>query len=259
MEQILVTGGTGRLGRGVVGRLVDSGRAVRIASRRPTPQGRTPYAWATVDYRSGEGLDEALIGVDAVIHCVGGSDGGVDRQVVEAARRAGTPHLTYISIVGVDRVPFGYYHAKLAAERIIEASGVPWTILRATQFHDLVRVLLATLARSPVMLVPDVSVQPVDVSEVAERLVELATGEPAGRAADMAGPEVRSVRDLAGAYLRATGRRRPIVPMRFPGKAFRGYRAGGHLAPEHAVGHITFEQYLAAHPAPAALSYRGKR
>ncbi|MGH3971819.1 MAG: SDR family oxidoreductase [Pseudonocardiaceae bacterium] len=259
MSSVLVTGGTGVLGRAVVGQLLDSGHQVRLASRRPPPAGPRPYAWTTVDYRSGEGLDAALTAADSVIHCAADVRGEVDRKLLTALRAAGGPHLVYISIVGVDRVPLGYYRLKLAAERAIEASGLPYTILRATQFHDLIRSMFAAAARLPVMLVPDLSVQPIAVRDVAGRLVELATRAPRGHARDFGGPSVRTIRDLAQAYLAATGRRRPLLPVQLPGKAFRGYRHGDHLAPDHPDGHITFEDYLATHPAPERISYRGPR
>lgn len=260
MNKILVTGGTGMLGRVVVARLLAAGHEVRIASRRPQPVGPSrPYPWMTVDYRSGAGLAEAIAGVDVIVHCAGDLRGEVDQQLVVAARGVGAPHLVHISIVGLDRVPLGFYRGRLAAERVIENSGLPWTILRATQFHDLIRFLLAVLARSPVMVVPDFSFQPIDVREVAGRLAELATGAPAGHVPDLGGPDVRHTSDLARVYLQAIGRRRPVLPVRLPGKVFLGYRRGGHLTPDRAVGAVTFEEYLAEHPAPASLSYRARQ
>jgi uncharacterized protein YbjT (DUF2867 family) len=262
-QPILVTGGSGTLGRVVVAKLAEAGKRPCVLSRRPAPAD-SPHLWATADLLSGEGVAEAVAGAGVVIHC---ATPGMSMKkeiaavgtVVEAARRAGCPHLVYVSIVGVDRVPFGYYKGKVAAERLVERCGVPYTILRATQFHDLLRVLFAGAARLPVMPVPGLPFQPVDVRDVADRLVELALDAPAGRAADVAGPQVRQAADLARAYLTATGRRRPIAPVRLPGALFRAFRQGRHLAPDHAVGRITFESYLAGHPAPASLSYRGGR
>ncbi|MFF3312545.1 SDR family oxidoreductase [Streptomyces sp. NPDC002952] len=241
MSTILVTGGTGTLGRLVTERLRAGGHEVRVLSRHAQP-----YA---VDLRAGgPGLDAAVAGVDTIVHCASAPRG--DEQaaahLVAAARKAGVPHLLYISIVGVDAVPLGYYRSKLAVEKLVEESGLGWTILRATQFHDLVVRLLDGLSKVPVLLLPaGVSDQPVEVSEVADRLVELAVGAPAGRVEDMGGPEVRTFPSLARAYLRATGKRRPMVGVRLAGKAYRGMRAGGHLTPEHAVGKGTFEEYLA--------------
>lgn len=150
MTTILVTGGTGTLGRLVAERLRAGGHEVRVLSRHARP-----YA---VDLREGgPGLDEAVAGVDAIVHCASTPRGGDEKaagHLIEAARRAGVSHLLYISIVGVDRVPLGYYKSKHAVEKLVEESGLGWTVLRTTQFHDLVFQGLQTLARLPVMLLP---------------------------------------------------------------------------------------------------------
>ncbi|WP_018548973.1 SDR family oxidoreductase [Streptomyces sp. LaPpAH-108] len=243
MSTILVTGGTGTLGRHVVGRLREGGHAVRVLSRHAEP-----YA---VDLRAGgPALDAALTGVDTVVHCASSPRGGDEQaadRLIAAARRAGTAHLVYISIVGVDRVPLGYYRTKLAVERRIEESGLGWTVLRTTQFHDLVATALRALTAPPLSLLPaGLSDQPVEVTEVASHLAELALTAPAGRVPDMGGPEVRSLRSLAHAYLHATGRRRLLAEVPLAGRTYRAFRGGGHLAPEEAVGKVTFEEYLAA-------------
>lgn len=249
---ILVTGGTGRLGAAVVARL---GAEARIASRSTGP------GLYTVDYQTGAGFDAALDGADAIVHCATSvrHEARLAEQVVTAAKQNGAPHVVYISIVGVDRIQLGLYRGKLAAERTIEESGLPWTILRATQFHDLIRLLLAGPSYLPIVPVPAVPDQPIDTGEVADRLVELARGEPMGRVPDMAGPEVLSLPELARIYLRATGRHRLIAPIRLPGPTFGAFRRGGHLNPERAVGRVTFADYLSAHPNQKTLSYRQKR
>ncbi|MBL1087017.1 NAD(P)H-binding protein [Streptomyces actinomycinicus] len=242
MTTILVTGGTGTLGRLVTERLRADGHEVRVLSRHTLP-----YA---VDLREGgSGLEAALAGVETVVHCASSPRGGDEdaaRNLIATSRRAGVGHLAYISIVGVDQVPFGYYRSKLAVERQIEESGLGWTVLRATQFHDLLVTLFQGLAKPPVMALPaHVPDQPVEVAEVAGRLADLALAAPAGRVADLAGPEVRTLDSLARAYLRATGRRRPVVPVPLFGKTYRAFRAGGHTAPDRALGKITFEEHLA--------------
>jgi uncharacterized protein YbjT (DUF2867 family) len=247
---ILVTGGTGTLGRVVAERLLTAGHEVRVLSRRPAPA-ETPYTWRTGELRGGAGIDAAVAGVRTIVHCattVGrGGDVAATRNLVEAARDAGSPHLVYISIAGNERVPFFYYRAKLEAEHLIEASGLPWTILRATQFHELIAWMFRIQKRLPaIFTLSGVRFQPIAVAEVADQLVELALGEPAGRVPDIGGPEVREAADLARTYLRAIGRRRPVVPVWVPGKAARGYRDGGNLVPEHAVGKMTFDQFLDA-------------
>ncbi|WDF36653.1 SDR family oxidoreductase [Streptomyces sp. T12] len=241
MTTILVTGGTGTLGRLVTERLRADGHEVRVLSRHAQP-----YA---VDLRKGgPGLDAAVEGVDTIVHCAtspGGGDQEAAAHLIAAAGKAGVGHLVYISIVGIDRVPLGYYRTKLAVERLIEESGLGWTVLRATQFHDLLVRMFAILSKPPVMLLPaGVQDQPVEVAEVADRLAELALAAPAGRVEDMGGPAVRTIDSLARAYLKATGRKRAVVNVPLWGKAYRGFRSGGHLTPARAVGKGTFEEYL---------------
>ncbi|MEV7729524.1 NAD(P)H-binding protein [Streptomyces sp. NPDC087917] len=241
MGIILVTGGTGTLGRLVVERLRGADHEVRVLSRHAPD--------FPVDLREGTGLDAALAGVEVVVHCASSPRGGDDvaaGHLIGAAERAGVRHLVYISIVGVDVVPLPYYKIKLKVERMLEASGLGVTVLRTTQFHDLVAQALATLAKLPVMPLPaGVGGQPIAVEEVADRLAELAAGPPAGRVPDMGGPEVLGFDEAARAYLASTGRRRRIVRLPLPGKTYAAFKRGGHLTPTHAVGHGTFAEFLA--------------
>ena len=155
-------------------------------------------------------------------------------------------HLVFISIVGVDRNPyFPYYRMKLEVERIVERSPVPGTILRATQFHGFVLRITQFLERLPVMMMPkDFLLQPIDVGEVADRLVELALSKPVGHAPDIGGPEVRTAAELARAYFAAAGRRRRVVEVPLPGKTARAFREGAQLCPEERYGKIRWEEFL---------------
>lgn len=254
---VLVTGATGTLGQAMVERLLRQGHDVRTLSRRPEkgPERAGVRSYA-VDLRKGEGLAEAVAGAEVIVHCATTPTGGdVDAagRLIDAARRAGVRHLVYISIVGIDRIPLGYYRMKREVERLLAESEIGWTVLRTTQFHDLVLRLVKAGARSPVLPVPGaVRIQPVDVREVAARLAELAAGEPAGRVDDMGGPEVHRARDLVRMTLRAGGRRRLLVPLWLPGAAFRALCAGGNLTPRHAVGKITYRDFLAERGGDAA-------
>lgn len=251
MSTILVTGGTGTLGRAVVDQLGQAGHGVRVLSRRPPADPDSEVEWVTGDLRSGAGLDGAVRDVATILHCATdgrrpGNDLLGTRLLLEAVRAAGRPPLVYVSIVGVDRIPLPYYRVKLEVEQLVAASGLPWTILRATQFHNLVATVLRVVARPPVMVVPgDMSVQPVDVRDVAARLIELAPVPAAGRVPDFGGPQVQTFPELAQAYLRATGQRRRVLPVRLPGAIARAFRRGEHLAPDHADGRRTFEEFLA--------------
>ncbi len=140
---------------------------------------------------------------------------------------------------------FSYFGSKLAAERIVADSGMPWTTLRATQFAELLLMVVEQMVKLPVIPVPaGFRFQPVAAGEVATRLVELTLGEPAGLVPDMAGPRVYEMADLLRGYLRARHKHRVIVALPLPGKAARAFRAGANLSPQRAVGHRTWEEFL---------------
>jgi uncharacterized protein YbjT (DUF2867 family) len=256
MSTILVTGGTGTLGRAVVPRLRDAGHPVRVLSRHSREPG-DGVEFVTGDLTTGEGIEAAVEGTETIVHLAGTSKGDGEKalNLVRAASRTGLPHLVYISVVGADRVPvvsrldramFGYFESKLAAERAVADSGLPWTTLRATQFHDLMLTTARQLTRLPVVpVVAGFRVQPVETDEVAARLVELALGDPAGLVPDIAGPRVYEMDELLRGYLRARGKRRPMVRVRLPGNAARAFREGANLAPNQAVGRRTWEDFLA--------------
>lgn len=254
---ILVTGGTGTLGRLVVARIQAAGREFRVVSR--SPRAGQGEQFVTGDLATGEGLDEAFEGIEVVIHCAGSAKGDDDkaRQLVRAALKAEVRHIVYISVVGADRIPmagmidramFGYFGAKVAAERIIAGSGIPWTTLRATQFFDLTLLTAEQLAKLPLIPVPaGFRFQPVEADEVAARLVELALGSPQGLVPAIAGPRTYDMADLVRGYLRAARKHRPIVRMPMIGKAAAAIRAGANLAPDRSVGRGTWEAFLATH------------
>lgn len=247
-SSILVTGGTGTLGGHVLPHLVDPAREVRVLSRRT----REPYdgvEFVAGDLVAGEGIREAVAGVGTVLHLAGGKKGDdvATRNLMREASRIGVRHVVHISVIGADTMPIGWFRQQLAAEREVIESGVPWTMLRAAQFHDLVLTMARAMARMPVIPEPGgLRFQPVDSRDVAERLAELVRDRPAGRVADLPGPTVYDVGELTGGYLRARGKRRPRLGIRMPGKVGRAYRAGDNLslrAPT--TGTRTWEDFLA--------------
>ena len=268
MSTILVTGGTGTLGRLVVLRLQQTGARVRVLSRtRPGPSPTDDVEYATGDLATGEGIPAAVRGVETVVHLAGNAkgDGDLARTLVRAALDAGRPHLVNISVVGTDRVPvvsavdramFGYFAAKREAELVVAESGLPWTTLRATQFHELTLTTVRALAKLPIVPVSaGFRFQPVDGDEVAARLVELALGRPAGLVPDLGGPEAYGMDELVRSYLRVTGRRRPLVALRLPGRAASAIRHGANLALDRAVGVRTWAEFLSAQvPTPVAIT-----
>lgn len=254
---VLVTGGTGILGSRVVERLRGRGHAVRVLSRRTSPELPAGVVAVRGDMTTGEGLDRATDGVSAIVHCASatgslrGRPDDVDgtRRLIHAARSHGAPHLVFISIVGVDDHPMPYYRMKRATEQVVEAGDLPWTILRATQFHRFVARIVGGLSKLPVVPVPkDTAVQPVAVEEVADRMVDAALGDPAGRLPDVGGPEVLGFDHLARTYLEARGKQRRVVQVPVPGEIARAFREGHHLCPDRAVGTITWAGFLAETP-----------
>jgi uncharacterized protein YbjT (DUF2867 family) len=249
-SSVLITGGTGTLGRRVTPLLLDAGCKVRVLSRRGgEPSDGVEHV--TGDLLTGEGIEAAVDGAETVLHLAGGPKGDDEatRNLVRAASRAGARHLVHISVIGADRMPLGWFRTQLGAEEAVTGSGVPWTMLRAAQFHDLVLGVVRRMAKLPVVPAPGgLRFQPVDSRDVASRLAELTLGEPSGLVNDLAGPKVYGMAELVGAYLRAGGRRRAMVPVRIPGKAGRAYRAGDNLTLEGAdLGRRTWEDFLAEH------------
>jgi uncharacterized protein YbjT (DUF2867 family) len=231
-SSILLTGGTGTLGRLVTPLLRGAGCNVRVLSRhRHEPRDGIEYV--TGDLLKGEGIERAVDGAEIILHLAGGAKGDDEaaRNLVRVASRTGVQHLVYISVIGADRVPLGYFTNKLGAERVVADSGLPWTTLRAAQFHDLVLTVMQAMAKLPVIPVPGgIRLQSVDSGEVAARLVELTLDKPAGLVPDLAGPKVYPMADLIRGYLQAYGKHRLMMPVRMPGKAGRAYRAGENLS-----------------------------
>lgn len=245
---ILITGGTGNLGGHVVPRLLAAGADVRVLSRSDrAPENGVEYVVG--DLARGQGIDAAVAGVRKIVHLAGGAKGDDElaRHLVRAATAAGVEHVVFISVTAADRIPLTYLRAKHLAEQVLIESGIPHSTLRAAQFHDLMFKAVRAMAKLPMVPKPGgLRLQPIDTDEVAARLVEMTLDRPAGRVADLVGPEVHPMGDLVRSYLRATGKRRPMLPVRIPGKAGRAYRAGDNLVLEGAsVGKRTWAEFLA--------------
>ena len=248
---ILVTGGTGALGRDVVDQLRRDGHRVRILSRKPG----AGEDWVQGDLATGAGLELAVKGIEAIVHAGSATvqplkyqatDVLGTRRLLAMAREAGVGHVVYVSIVGMEGVAFPYYKAKLAAEAVVRENIVPWSILRATQFHTLMEIFLRGFSKLPrVVMVPyRWQFQPVDTTDVASRLVEVVTSPPAGFLPDFGGPEVRDFKSIADSWLRARRLNKRTVNLMLPLKFSRQFAAGRLLCPDHKDGTVTFEQYL---------------
>ena len=205
---------------------------------------------------TGEGLAEALRGVDVVIDVLSTNVMTAGKAIdffettstnlLRAEQEAGVRHHVALSIVGIDRVPSGYYQGKLRQEEVVAAGPVPWTILRATQFHEFALQRLDVVRDRLIALVPSMLSQPIAAVEVAEALVAHAIRDPAGRTPDLAGPEPRQMVSMARALAHATKRRQLVLPLHVPGAAGRAMREGGLLPDTDGPrGRETFEEWLA--------------
>ena len=240
--RVAVAGGTGLVGRLVVEVATGRGHDVVVLARS-----------AGVDLTTGAGLAERLAGVEAVVDTTNhvsqkraGSEaffGAVTRHLLDAEVESGVAHHLVLSIVGIDDVDTGYYAGKRLQERLVAEGRVPWTILRATQFHEFAEQALGFVRIGPFSLVPRMLSQPVAAREVAEHVVDLVEAGPSGRAPELAGPERHDVVDLA----RRVARGRRVVPVPIPGNAGRAMRSGA-LCPQGdgPRGRTTFDEWLAA-------------
>ena len=246
---VAVVGGTGTLGALVVADLVGRGERVAVLSRNAAavPAGAEHRR---VDLTDGTGLDRALAGVSAVVDAAN-SQRAAEKTLVEGTRRlleagaaAGVSNHVAISIVGCDRLPLGYYRTKVAQEEAVEAGPVPWTILRATQFHQLLDSAFAAAARFGLRPTGAAKLQPIDPGVVAGRLADAALAGPAGRLPDLGGPKVETLGELSDAWARARGKRR--LPLRVPawGKIGRGLAAGALCDEGAAAPGEDFEEWL---------------
>lgn len=243
---VLVTGASGTSGAAVGPRLSKTCE-VRPMSRRARA------GWVAADLRTGDGLADAVRGADVIVHLASSpvrtadTDIAGTRRLLDEAKRAGVRHLVFVSINGADRVPFGYYRAKIAVEDMIKASGVPYTILRAAQFHQFAETLLTTMSKlGPVVADRKWLLQPVSVEDVADRIADLIDDGASDRTVEFAGPQVLTFEQLARPWLAARGRRRPVWAIRIPGRMSRAIRAGGLTTEARPTGTHTWEDYLAA-------------
>jgi uncharacterized protein YbjT (DUF2867 family) len=244
--RIAVVGGTGTLGRYVVTNLAQRGHEVRVLSRS-SPD-------FPVDLVSGDGLDTALDGCAAVVDASNASSAkraaqvlvAGTRRLLTAEGRARVSHHVCISIIGCEQVPIGYYRVKTEQEQAVERGQVPFSIVRATQFHELADAALTAAGRYRVLPVPRIRLQTVAAAEVARAVADVTEGEARGRV-QVAGPEVATARDLARTWQTVTGRTALTLPLPLPGKTGRALRNGA-LTADHAdvLGTITFADWLAA-------------
>jgi uncharacterized protein YbjT (DUF2867 family) len=259
--KIAIAGGTGTLGRHVAAELAGRGHDVRVLSRLHQgvrggvpPEEQSRSRTYPVDLTTGAGLDDALAGCEVVVDASNDSSKnaaatlvGGTRRLLAVGREAGVTHHLGVSIVGCELVPMGYFRVKAEQEEVVTVGTVPWTIVRATQFHEYVAAMLGAGARWRAVPVPLALVQPVAVAEVARVVADAAEEPPRAGRVQIAGPEVVGAVSLARAWRRAAGARAVLVPTPLPGRLGRALR-GGALTTENpdVRGCVTFADWLAA-------------
>lgn len=256
MQRILVTGGTGVLGSEIIPRLVGAHYTVRVMSRRPSQLEReTRLEWAQADLVTGEGLSRAVRDVDIILHMATSPfkqtyDVDIEgaHTLLEYARRAHVKHVIHLSLVGADAIQHPYFQHKHLSEQVVAESGVPYTILRSTHFHNMADSLFKRLLRwtwSPMLLLPtDFRFQSIDVGEVADHLMTIVGTKPAGYLPDIGGPEVLPLGDMVRAWLNAQGMRRAVLPDPTAERYGLGFREGYNTAPAHKLGLITWGEWV---------------
>jgi uncharacterized protein YbjT (DUF2867 family)/quercetin dioxygenase-like cupin family protein len=253
MATVLVTGGTGILGREVVARLLAHHHTPRVLSRQTNPDLPEGTEIIFGDLTSGSGLPAAVKEVDAIIHCASSlqepqaTDVGGTRLLLHAAHEANSPHIIYVSIVGVDRAATDYYQAKHETETVIRQSRLPWSIVRATQFHEFALRLIRSLGTDTLNVIPtpsDIRLQPIAIGDVAERLVALLVEGPTGQVEEIGGPQILTLEEMIQAYLRARGRDAILRTIELPRSLFEVFRSNSHLCPDFAVGQKTWGAFV---------------
>ena len=244
--RIAIAGGTGLVGTMAVERAEAAGHRVTVLARA-----------RGTDLVADHGLGKALDGIEAVVDVTNVTTlsakrstrffSAVTTNLLAAGHGAGVRHHVVLSIVGVDRAPYGYYAGKWAQERLVEVGPVPWTILRATQFHEMAVIAYESAGLGPLHLAPRMRTRPVAAREVAQHIVDLVAGEPAGRVLEFAGPQEESLVEMIRAYALAAGSRSWIPAVSLPGALGRAQRDGTLLPGTDAVvGSQTFDDWIRA-------------
>jgi uncharacterized protein YbjT (DUF2867 family) len=248
--KIVIIGGTGRIGSKLTGILEQQGHNV-IAAAPSTG----------VNTITGEGLNEALANAQVLVDVsnVPGADAKAaqeffeasTRNLVAAEKKNNVTHHVVLSIVGVDRMQSkGYFSAKQAQEKLVKSSGIPYSIVQATQFYEFLGSIADSGVKDDSILLPAVSFQPIAVDDVAAILASVATGKPLNSTIEIAGPDKASMAEIVGKYLKKAGDRRRVLPD--PNATYFGIELSDQsLVPlegsNQRIGQINLETWLQQH------------
>ncbi|MFD4227132.1 SDR family oxidoreductase [Streptomyces sp. NPDC058545] len=205
-----VMGGTGRIGSQVVKKLKEAGHEV------------VPHSLSTgVDIITGQGLDEAVAGVDVVVNLTNSPtfddaspaffQTSMD-NLLSACRKGGVGHVVILSIVGIEQVPdLDYYRAKVLQENILKTGSIPYSIVRATQFMEFMDSVLAMTTDGDTVRLPPTPIQPIAAQDVSDAVAEVAAGTPLNGILNVAGPDVFPLDELGRMTLNAHPDGRTVV------------------------------------------------
>lgn len=247
--KVLITGATGQLGLDLLKQLKNTDYQVKITSRRK-PENINPFEWVYSDFLTGEGLEDAIIDVDVIIHAA--TSPMKDSNIVDVVgfghfldMSQHIKHFIYPSIVGIEDIPLKYYKYKYQAEELLKNSTVPHTIIRATQFHSFIENLLLSKPLFKRYIVPgNIKFQTVDASEYATHLIQLIGDVPKGKTDDFGGPEILTLREMAEIKIKVNNELNKVANLSFPGKLYKAFLKGKNTNEHQKSGKITFEEYL---------------
>ncbi len=253
MSNITITGGTGTLGSEIVKQFLEQKQEVSILTTKEKKDIQGNVNIIKGDLTEKNSLEPAFRDAEIVVHCASNpiNPQAVDiegtRNLLAAVNPDRLKHIIYVSIVGVNRSDYPYYVAKYEAEKLILASGFPSTILRATQFHNLVlRRLIepADQTGDPVIRVPaDMRFQSIDIKDISNKIVDLVLNDPTNAILTAGGPEISTLEEMTEVYLDFLGENKQIVPDP-DDTSFPSFKSGINLCPEHAYGKITWKAFL---------------
>ncbi len=247
--EILVSGASGNLGKCLTTILDREGLHYHITTRKKVQSGEKVLY---LDLQTGEGIDNGCVGKKIIFHLASGTkkaDRSTDvlsvQKLIGASLKNKVSHFIFISIVGIEKVPIKYYKFKVEAENIIKSSGVPYTILRATQFHEFIDNMISTFLKYKIgPLQMNGKNQPIETSVVAEKMFDIYKNGPINNTLEIGGPQVLDFRHLSTSWQKYTHKKKMIIPIPTVGKALSAIRTGALTCSVMNHDSCSWEDYL---------------